>query len=200
MFVVLTSGLAQLCLSVRVAVMLLLYCFNMVMKCLKYPFILFSYSNLNDRLLDLYCESWLIALILLHITWYQISNAWYLICYHLTPDTGMLSPNSWLSLLRGFDTDIMYTPEIIILYHTYSSCYYIIFNSRKPIIINIICNNWTTYTGTGKTDGYRYSFHFYGGHTNIVQLKLGILLGSHQVFSWGVLIPLLLLISCRVCH
>jgi len=33
-----------------------------------------------------------------------------------------------------------------------------------------ICNNWTTYTGTGETDGYRYSFCVYGGHKNVVQL------------------------------
>ena len=52
----------------------------------------------------------------------------------------------------------------------------------------------------GKTDEYRYSFRVYGGHTNFLQLKVGILPGSHQVFLWGILTPLLLLIFYRVCH
>jgi len=41
---------------------------------------------------------------------------------------------------------------------------------------------YSTYTEMGETDGYRYSFRVYGGHTNVVQLILGILPGGHQVF------------------
>ena len=34
---------------------------------------------------------------------------------------------------------------------------------------------YSTYTEMGETDGYRYNFRVYGGHTNVVQLILGIL-------------------------
>jgi len=39
--------------------------------------------------------------------------------------------------------------------------------------------------------GTRYSFRVYSGHTNVIQLILGILPGGRQVLPWGVLAPLL---------
>jgi len=43
----------------------------------------------------------------------------------------------------------------------------------------------------GETNGYQYGFRVYGGYINVIQLILGILPGAHQVFLWGVLVPLL---------
>jgi len=47
----------------------------------------------------------------------------------------------------------MYIPEIILMYQACILCYYIHINPRKPIIMKIVYNNWTTYTMKGKTDG-----------------------------------------------
>jgi len=67
-----------------------------------------------------------------------------------------------------------WTPEterFLILY----SWYYTLVDSRNWLIMDIgslwthcghyhwtICNNWTTFTVIGETDGYWYSFHVYG--------------------------------------
>jgi len=48
---------------------------------------------------------------------------------------------------------------------------------------------YSTYTGTGETNRYQYSFRVYGGYTNVVQLILEILPRGYQVFSLGVLAP-----------
>jgi len=112
--------------------------------------------------------------------------------YYQTSGTPVLLNSCALELLYSW-TPV--TGRLLILY----SWYYTPVDSRKPIIMNIICNNWTTYTGMRETDGYWYRFRVYGGHTNVVQLKLEILPEGHQVFPWGVLASLLL-ISCLVCH
>jgi len=112
--------------------------------------------------------------------------------------------SSWLSLLRGLDM-ILYcyqtsdTPELLyswtpkiwrllILY----SWYYTPIAPRNWIIMDIVLlwihcghHHWTIYNKVlklhrdRKTDGYRYSFSVYGGHTNVVQLILEILPGGH---------------------
>jgi len=89
-----------------------------------------------------------------------------------------------LVLLNSYALELLYswTPVIGRLL-TFCSWYYTPVDPRNWIILDIrllwipcghyhwtICNNWTIYTGTGETDGYRYSFHVYGGHTNVVQL------------------------------
>ena len=110
-----------------------------------------------------------------------------------------------LVLLNSCAPELLYTrtPETERLL-TLCSWYYTHVDPRNKITMDIgllwipcghshwtICNNWITYTGTWEIDGYGYSFCVYGGHTNVVQLILGIRPGGDQVFSWGVLAPLL---------
>ena len=110
-----------------------------------------------------------------------------------------------LVLLNSCAPELLYTltPETRSLL-TLCSWYYTPVDPRNRITIDIrllwipcghyhwtICNKWTTHTGMGETDEYRYNFCVYGGHTNVLQLILRIRPGGHQVFPWGVLAPLL---------
>ena len=125
--------------------------------------------------------------------------AWLLYCTrHL-----VLLDSSSPVLLNSCTSELLYSwtleiGRVMILY----SWYYTPFDPRNWLIMNIGCEHtanivigqsvikYSTYTGTGKTDGYRYSFCVYGGHTNVVQLIPKIRPGSHQALPRGVLAPL----------
>ena len=123
-------------------------------------------------------------LMLWHLTGYYYTWHMYYIAY------------SWLSLLQGFDMIIILLPDIwyswtLVLLYSWTpeigrllilySWYYTHVDPQNWVTMDIgllwtycghyqwtICNNWTAYTGTGETDGYRHSFRVYGGHTNVV--------------------------------
>jgi len=151
-------------------------------------------------------------------TWPDVATLdWILL--HLTPVFHCLFMNiaftgTWhdyytttrhLVFLNSCTPDLLYfwTPEIgklLILYSWYYTpidpCNWLIMTIR---LLWTHCGHyhWTIYNKVlnlyrnGRNWWDRYSFRVYGGHTNIRQLILEILPGGHQVFSWGVLAPLL---------
>jgi len=125
----------------------------MIEKILKYLLILFFVlcritCYLHDVVILYCCTSPGIMTLDLLITWFMIitfMGTWHLLLCYIPRD---------------------HVP----LYHTCSSYYYIFVNPMKSIIMDIICNNWTTYIKMGETDGINMRTCL--KWLNIVQLKL----------------------------
>jgi len=126
--------------------------------------------------------------VLLHVTWPATHQSidhntymyfpWHLINWnrhanHVTPDYhlyGDLTP-----------TIMLYYRDHMLLYLTCSSCYYIHVNPRKSIIMNIIYNNWTTYTKTGETDEINMCMRLQ--RLNIAQMEFWFYLSATRCFG-----------------